>query len=155
SLAVREGSEGLLTGQQSLRIILSIFLSANSQVCIQKNFSTYFAKILRAKTGKKQSKIAENRSKCVSYFVDGIYGRMRGVLKAKAGRKFLQFLLWDSSPFEKSSLYFYRLIFKSEFPQNHGKRRCQTFSISCFFAVLCFTDTEISVYVKIYCKNLT
>ena len=34
SLAVHGGSEGLLTGQQSLRKILSSLLSTNNQICI-------------------------------------------------------------------------------------------------------------------------
>ena len=41
-----------------------------------------------AKIIKKGAKIAENRSKCVSYFVDGFFGA-RGVVRGrKTGRKF-------------------------------------------------------------------
>ena len=61
------------------------------------NTYEFIDKIPEKLQGEKRAKTGKNRSKCVSFFVDGTSEERGG---GKKGRKFLKFMLCDSSPFE-------------------------------------------------------
>ena len=61
------------------------------------NTYEFIDKIPEKLQGEKRAKTGKNRSKCVSFFVDGISEERSG---GKTGRNNLHFMIWDGSPFE-------------------------------------------------------
>ena len=61
------------------------------------NTYEFIDKIPEKLQGEKRAKTGKNRSKCVSFFVDGISEERGG---GKTGRNNLHFMIWDGSPFE-------------------------------------------------------
>ena len=61
------------------------------------NTYEFIDKIPEKLQGEKRAKTGKNRSKCVSFFVDGISEEWGG---GKTGRNNLHFMIWDGSLFE-------------------------------------------------------